>query len=83
MDFFFSPVAGLASALILGPGPILPDLSDVFAADVGTSLTVEQRFSDPTTMPSIETLLAMPSGFRAAGYDALTISSSKSTAGDL
>ena len=82
MDFLFSPVAGLASALILGPGPILPDLSDVFAADVGTSLTVEQRFSDPTTMPSIETLFAMASGFRAAGYDALTVSSSKSTAGN-
>ena len=63
--------------------PILPDVSGVFAANAGTSLTLEQRFSDPATMPSIETLLAMPSGFRAAGYDALTISSSKSTAGDL
>ena len=82
MNFLFSPVAGLASALILGPSPILPDLGDVFAVNAGTSLTLEQRFSDPATMPSIETLLAMPSGFHAAGYDALTISSSKSTAGN-
>jgi hypothetical protein len=82
MDIF-SPVVGLATSLILLPGPILPDVSGVFAANAGTSLTLEQRFSDPATMPSIETLLAMPSGFRAAGYDALTISSSKSTAGDL
>ena len=82
MDFLFSPVAGLASALILGTGPILPDLSDMFAANAGTSLTLEQRFSDPATMPSIETLLTMPSGLRAAGYDVLTISSSKSTAGN-
>ena len=57
MDFLFSPVAGLASALILGPGPILPDLSDVFAANAGTSLTLEQRFSDPATMPSIERMV--------------------------
>jgi hypothetical protein len=82
MDFF-SPLAGALGTLIFLPGPILPDLSDVFAANAGTSLTLEQRFSDPATMPSFETLLAMPSGFRTAGYDALTISSSKSTAGDL
>jgi hypothetical protein len=81
MDIF-SPVVGLATSLFLLPGPILPDVSGVFAANAGTSLTLEQRFSDPATMPSIETLLAMPSGFHTAGYDALTISSSKSTAGN-
>jgi hypothetical protein len=81
MDIF-SPVVGLATSLILLPSPILPNGSDVFAANDGTSLTLEQRFSDPATMPSIETLLTMPSGLRAAGYDVLTISSSKSTAGN-
>jgi len=71
MDFLFSPLVGLASSLILLPGPVLPDVSGLFAA---APTSVEQRVSEPAQGPSTERLLATPSGYRASGYEALTIS---------
>lgn len=58
-----------ATSLILLPGPVLPDVSGLFAA---SPPAVEQTVSAPG--PSIDRLLSMPSGFRAPGYEALTIS---------
>lgn len=78
MDIF-SPVVGLATSLILLPGPILPDVSDVFSA---SSPAAEQRVYEASPMPSIEALLATRSGFRALGYGGLTFTLTKSTAGN-
>jgi hypothetical protein len=71
MDFLFSPLSGLVTAFLLqGSGPILPDVSAMFAA----SPVVEQRAAEPVAAPSIDRLLALPSGFRAQGYESLIIS---------
>jgi hypothetical protein len=72
MDFF-SPLANLAAALLIGPNPIwhdLPDVSGLLASS--TPPAVEQRAAEPAP-PSIDSLLALPSGFRAPGSEALTI----------
>jgi hypothetical protein len=74
MDSLFSSLAGLVASLILLPGPLLPDVSGLSAADAGPRLTLEQRFFDPATMPDFETLLTLPTGFRAAGFDAMILS---------
>jgi hypothetical protein len=71
MDFLFSPLAGLVASTILLPGPILPSFDDVVA--LVTPPAVEQPVSAPATKPSIDSLLTLPSGFRAPGYEALTI----------
>jgi hypothetical protein len=71
MDFLFSPLSGLVTAFLLqGSGPILPDVSALFAS----APVVEQRAAEPVAAPSIDRLLALPNGFRAPGYEALTIS---------
>lgn len=77
MDFF-SPITALAIDFLLNPGPILPSLDDVTA--LFTAAPAVERHA-PAPMPSIESLLALPSGFRAPGYEALTFSH-KSIAGN-
>lgn len=57
------------ASMILLPGPILPSFDDVVA--LVTPPAVEQHAAAPA--PSLESLLATPSGFRAPGYEALTI----------
>lgn len=70
MDFLFSPLAGLVTSFLLqGSGPILPSFDDVVA--LVTPPAVEQHAAAPAS--SIESLLALPNGFRAPGYEALTI----------
>jgi hypothetical protein len=70
MDFLFSPLSGLVTAFLLqGSGPILPTAADVSALFSGGA--PEQPAAAPAS--SIESLLALPNGFRAPGYEALTI----------
>lgn len=62
---------------VLNPGPTLADVSALFTA--GASVLAPPA-SAPAPAMSIDTLLALPNGFRAAGYEALTIT--KSLAGN-
>lgn len=67
-------------ALVLGPVPIWQDVPDVGALFASSSPAVEQQAAAPVTPPSIDSLLALPSGFRAPGYEAL--SSLRTVGGD-
>jgi hypothetical protein len=59
-----------AWSLVLLPGPILPSVDDVVA--LVTPPAVE-RAAAPAALPSVDSVLALPSGFRAPGYEALSI----------
>lgn len=61
-----------AATLILLPGPILPTAADVSALFAGGAPAIEQAAPAPAL--STETLLALPSGFRAPGFEALSFS---------
>ena len=58
-------------SLVLLPGPVLPDVSGLFAASTPAA---EHRAAEPVMAPSIDRVLAMPNGFRAPGYEALSFS---------
>lgn len=59
-----------AATLVFLPGPVLPSLDDVVA--LVTPPAVEQA-ATPAPLPSVDSLLALPDGFRAPGYQALSI----------
>jgi hypothetical protein len=60
-----------AASLILLPGPILPSIDDVVS--LVSPPAVERQVSAPAPLPSVDSLLALPAGFRAPGHEALSI----------
>jgi hypothetical protein len=59
------------SSLVLLPGPILPTAADVSALFAGGAPAIEQPAASPPPAVSVDTLLALPSGFRAPGFEGL------------
>jgi len=59
----------LAATLVFLPGPVLPSLDDVVAL---VTPPAAERAAAPAALPSVDALLALPSGFRAPGFEALT-----------
>lgn len=72
-DIFFN----LLFDTVLNPGATLADVSAMFNA---AASVIAPPASAPAPAMSIDALLALPNGFRAAGYEALTIT--KSLAGN-
>lgn len=65
-----------AATLILLPGPVLPSADDVAALFAGGAPAIEQPAASPPLAVSVDTLLRLPSGFRAPGFEAITFTSS-------
>jgi hypothetical protein len=61
-------------SLVLLPGPILPSADDVAALFAGGAPAIEQPAASPPLAVSVDTLLRLPSGFRAPGFEALSFS---------
>jgi hypothetical protein len=66
------------ASMLLGPGPILPTANDFSG---WTTQPVEQHVTVPAPLPGIENILALPSGFRLAGYGGLTMARKASRVG--